>query len=328
MGDQITETFETPQGCDLVVENVRGAIVVEGWDKPTTEVVADTRKGEPDIEIVQDGRRVEVRTKYERGVLDWLDWLFKGNTPVVDYTVHVPFASNLKLKNVSGPIHASGVQGTVKINNVDGTARLDEIAGKVKAETVNGSLHAHDLRGNAKLSTVNGQMKVQSGALDGLRADTVNGDISIASTLSASGDYVLHTVNGSCHVAVQEGFRAHVEAHGVNVSVDCKVPAESVDRSFGNWRGTIGTGDGPIGKIRFDTVNGKLHIGAHQQAPEAGEPFVAKAEPAPEPPKPPEPPVPPPAPPPAGEKPSQAEILAMVERGEISVDKALELLKG
>ncbi len=339
MGDRITETFETPQGCDLVVENVRGVITVEGWDKPTTEVVAVTRQGEPEIEITQEGRRVLVRTKYERGVLDWLDWLFKGNTPLVDYTVHVPVASDLKLKNVNGPISASGVRGQVRIHNVDGTAKLRGIVGKVKAETVNGSLYAENLEGAAKLSTVNGQMQVKGGALDGLRADTVNGDISVASTLATGGDYVLHTVNGSCHLAVQEGFRAEVEARGVNVSVDCKVPAQSVERSFGSWTGTIGAGDGPIGKIRFDTVNGKLHISTHQAGTKTpAAPLVAKAQAAPEPPAAPAPPKPPtetvqakvaetPVEEPAAKKPSQAEVLQMVERGEISVDEALKLLK-
>jgi hypothetical protein len=36
----VRRTFATPDGCDLLVENTKGQIVVEGWDRPETEVDA------------------------------------------------------------------------------------------------------------------------------------------------------------------------------------------------------------------------------------------------------------------------------------------------
>ena len=340
MDEQIEKTFAMPEGCDLVVENVRGEITVEGWDQPNTQVVAIRRKGKADIEISQEGRKVIARTKHERNGVFWLDWLTKGGAPVVDYTVHVPYASDLNLKNVNGAISAAQVQGTVHINNVDGTAVLSTIEGHVKAETVNGSLRVTTLVGTAKLKTVNGQMEV-SGTLSGLKADTVNGDIKAMATLAAEGDYVFHTVNGSCRLAVQPELCAHVSAHGVNMSVDCRMPSHGVERKFGKWEGTIGTGDGPSAQIRFNTVNGRLRIDeAEGSAETPSTPFVAKVKVEPEPAdaptvsEPSEPestPVavkvtrPSPADLPQPGK-SQAEILRMVERGEISVDEAIKLL--
>ena len=340
MDEQIEKTFATPEGCDLIVENVRGEIIVEGWDQPSTQVVAVHRKGKADIEITQEGRKVIARTKHERNGVFWLDWLTKGGAPIVDYTVRVPYASDLKLKNVNGTISAARVQGTVHVNNVDGTAVLSAIEGHIQAETVNGSLQAETLEGTAKLKTVNGQMKV-SGNLSGLRADTVNGDIKAVATLAVDGDYVFHTVNGSCHLTVQPELCAHVSAHGVNMSVDSKLPSRAVTRRFGNWEGTIGTGDGPSAQIRFNTVNGRLRIDHAEGTTETpSAPFVAKAEaepkaahipPEPEPPEPETIPVevkvaemPPADTPPVGR--SQAEVLQMVERGEISVDEAIKLL--
>lgn len=345
MEEKIEKTFDTPEGCDLVVENVRGEIIVEGWDRPETEVIAIHRKGKAEIEITQDGRKVIARTKHERQAFAWLDWLTKGDAPVVDYTVRVPVTSNIKLSNVNGPIGASQVQGRVKVNNVDGSASLHAISGEIKAETVNGSLKASKLEGTAKLNTVNGKMEVAGGTLTGLKADTVNGSIAVQATLSSEGSYSLHTVNGSCHLTVPPEFRARVSAHGINMSVDCQIPSESVSRRFGSWEGTIGTGDGPTAEIHFDTVNGRLRIDNGEMPAEA-EPFVAKAkapESAPEPPAPPVPPEPPTESievkvtdsppddaPPAKETPArktQHEILQMIERGEISVEDAVKLLQ-
>jgi hypothetical protein len=336
MEERIEKTFATPEGCDLVVENVRGEIIVEGWDRPETEVVAVQRKGKAEIEITQDGRKVIARTKHERQAFAWLDWLAKGGAPIVDYTVRVPARSNLKLNNVNGPIGASQVQGGVKVNNVDGSASLHAISGEIEAETVNGSLKASELAGAAKLNTVNGKMEIAGSVLDGLKADTVNGSIAVQATLSAEGSYSFHTVNGSCHLMVPADFRAQVSAHGVNMSVDCQVPSEHVSRRFGKWEGTIGSGDGPTAKIHFDTVNGRLRID-NAEMPAQAEPFVAKAK-APEPV--PEPPTesievkvteaPPDEAPTAKDAPArktEREILEMVERGEISVEDAVKLLQ-
>jgi hypothetical protein len=108
------------------------------------------------------------------------------------------------------------------------------------------------------------------------------------------------------------------------MSVDCKLPAEDVERSFGSWQATIGGGDGPRSSIRFDTVNGRLYIDGSAKGPQPpAEPVVVKSKAAPE-------PTPPPAPePPADpvETTSQTDILRMVERGEISVDEAIAMLQ-
>ena len=346
MQERIEKAFETPQGCDLVVENVRGEITVEGWDHPKTEVIAVQRKGEAEIEITQDGRKVIARTKYEDNGSGWLNWLTKGSSPTVDYMVRVPVASAVKLKNVNGPISVSQVRGQVRINNVDGTASLNAVSGEIQAETVNGTLTTVDLEGSAKLSAVNGKLEVTNGTLNGLHANTVNGAIKVSAALAAEGEYTFHTVNGSCHLSVPPDFQARVSAHGVNMSVDCQVPTQSVKRSFGNWKGTIGPGDGPVAEVRFNTVNGRLSIHGGDQVAEAATEthptgateFIAKVEVEPAPPEPPAPPPPPPPAkpievkvakePPAEETKSQAEILQMIERGEISVEKALKLLRG
>jgi hypothetical protein len=328
MEERIEKTFDTPEGCDLTVENVRGAITVVGWDQNTTQIVATGQKGAADIEIGQEGRTISARTKHEQGMLGWLDWLTGKKPPIVDYEVRVPYASNLRLKNVSGPISAQDVNGEVRVNDVDGTAVLTAIKGEVRAETVNGSLQANAIEGTAKLHTVNGRMRVQEGSLGALNADTVNGDIEVGASFASGGEYSFHTVNGSCRLMLVNAPYAHVSAHGVNMSVDCKVPTAGLERSMGSWKADIGTGEGPRSSIRFDTVNGRLYIDSAAAGSEApAETLVAKSQPAPEPspavsPQPPADPVEAKV---AGR--SQTEILQMVERGEISVDEAINLLQ-
>ncbi|MBL7199425.1 MAG: hypothetical protein ISS56_04695 [Anaerolineae bacterium] len=333
MGKQIQEAFSTPEGCDLVVENVKGKIDVKGWDRPETQVVAEPHDPEIEVEISQDGRKVIARTKSQnkRGPGLWFEWLAKGRTPVVDYAVCVPFHSNLTLRNVSGPVSVTQVEGAVRVNNVDGGATLVEVKGEVKAETVNGAVKVTGMDGTSTLKTVNGTLDVEGGRLSSISADTVNGTIHVAATLDAAGHYAFKTVNGGCHLTVSPSFRAQVSAHGVNLNVTCKVPSEEVHRQFGSWRGTIGSGDGPTAEITFNTVNGHLSINNGEPQVESDQPQASEESASPEPPaesievK--------VAETPATEEPetspikSQTEILQMVERGELSVEEAIVLLK-
>jgi len=177
MEEQIKKTFATPEGCDLVVENIQGRIDVKGWDRPETEVVAVRHQEWAEVEIHQEGRRVVARTEDERGPGGVLSWFGIKRVPAVDYTVHVPHASNLRLKSVNGPMHVAQVHGEIRTNNVDGSVTLDSIADQVICETVNGSVRAVHLEGEARLKAVNGKLQVQGGKLSGLTAEAVNGQI-------------------------------------------------------------------------------------------------------------------------------------------------------
>jgi hypothetical protein len=339
MEEQIKKTFATPEGCDLVLENVQGHIEVEGWDQPETEVVAMRHQEWAEVEMRQEGRQVVVRTRDERGPAGLfgadacIRWFFGGRTPAVDYTVHVPHASNLRLKSVNGPIHVAQVAGEVHAHNVDGSVALESVAGEVVSETVNGSVQAAQLQGKARLKAVNGKLQVQGGHLGGLTAEAVNGQIEVSAALAAEGRYDFHTVNGDCHLAVPANLRARVTVHGVNSHVKCNVPSQSVERQFGHWQGVIGEGDGPLAEITFHTVNGSLHIDGGAPAAWESAPFAARAKPAPEPAPESEPVVVKVAAPAGKEEaeqtslPSQSDVLRMLERGEITVDEALALLK-
>jgi hypothetical protein len=337
MEERIERTFATPDKCRLVVENVKGKIVVEGWDRPETEVVALRHQEWAEVEIVQDGNKVIARTKGERGPGNWRNWFNGDRTPVVEYTVHVPHTCKLKLKNVNGPIHVKQIKGKVRVNSVDGPVVLEAVAGDAQAETVNGELKATQLEGEAQLKSVNGKLSVQGGSLHEFSAHTVNGKVEVAATLDAAGHYAFHTVNGSCELNIPSDFRAQVSAQGINLNVECAQPAQSVKRTFGSWTGTIGPdgADAPAAEITFQTVNGHLRINNDGQAAEPAAEVVAKAE-APAAPS--EPPTPPEAeatpvevkvaeaPVAAPQDKSQLEILQMVERGEITVQEAVELL--
>jgi hypothetical protein len=338
MQESIHKTFDTPRESHLVVENVQGPIAIAGWDRPQIEISATPHQEWVQVEIGQQDNKVVARTKTEQGPGKWMNWFSGSRMPRVEYTVSVPHASDLEIKNVEGPITVRQCQGKIRIHNVDGKVTLEHTKGDIRVETVNGALLASDLQGEAQLKTVNGKLSLEDGALSGLTAQTVNGKIVAAATWDADAQISLHTVNGDCDLTVPADFRARASAHGINVSVTCG-QAKTINRQFGSWHGTIGPKDAPPesepqAKIAFHTVNGHLRIDDSGPPTGPATQFAKKAA-EDEPPAPAEPAAEPvqvkvaqaPAPPEAESPQTQLDVLQRVERGEITVEEALKILE-
>ena len=52
MAQEMTQVFDTPGGCDLVVKNGEGKVEVTGWDKPQTQITALKQSDGVEIEIL------------------------------------------------------------------------------------------------------------------------------------------------------------------------------------------------------------------------------------------------------------------------------------
>jgi hypothetical protein len=330
MAEAIQKTFDVPGDSQLVVENIKGPITITGWDRPQAEVTATPEQDWAEIEIEQHDHKVVARTKTEQGQPRWMNWFNSSQTPHVEYSVKVPYATDIHVKNVEGPIAVRHCKGKIRINTVEGKVTLDHVQGDMRAETVNGALSASHVNGAPQFKTVNGKLKVQESELSGLSAHTVNGKIKAAATWAADAQISLHTVNGDCELTVPADFRAKASAHGINVSVTLG-KAKTITRQFSGWHGTIGpqaeSADAPQAEISFHTVNGHLRVDDSAPAAGTSTAFAKQAASAPEPVQVKVAPAPAEAPVEKEPTKSQLDILQMVERGEITVQEALEILE-
>jgi len=126
----MTQVFDTPQGCDLVVQNGEGKVEVKVWDRRQTQITAVKQSDDIEVEIGQDGRQVFAKTVNQGGLMNWLRRL--GKKSAVDYSIYVPHSSNVKVKCVTGPVQVAELEGTVRVENTDGSIELDNVRGEVK----------------------------------------------------------------------------------------------------------------------------------------------------------------------------------------------------
>lgn len=236
----------------LIVDNVFGAIDVQGTDRTDVEMVArrtiraksaeriDRAKAEVKLDMKSGGNGIDIyvdgpfrcQTQDCQG-LRWLEW---GYEVQYDFILKVPRRTGLTLKTVNrGEITVRSVEGDFDVRNVNGKIAMESVSGAGRAHTVNGGIRIGFTRNPDAACSFK----------------TVNGDVEAFFRDGLAADFRLQTMHG--------------EAYSDFAST--KLPAEPVTRETAGGKtifkrgGATGARIGKGGpEIRCETLNGDIFI--------------------------------------------------------------------
>lgn len=251
--DTIRQTLHFPSGPRrMLVDNISGAINVEGYDGDAVELTARrTIIGDSEDKVQEAKQKVKLdfRSESDRLVV-YVDapWRcgdggmhnegreYYGYAVDVDFTIKVPTKTSVILKTVNhGGVSARNLEGTFEISNVNGGITLEKIAGSGKATTVNGSIVADFLK--------------NPGAASSFR--TINGRLEASFPDDLSANLRLKTFNGQVYsdfdVRSRPSSTLHRETRGMR----------QIYRRGDATEAQVGDG-GP--ELSFDTLNGNIYI--------------------------------------------------------------------
>jgi DUF4097 and DUF4098 domain-containing protein YvlB len=221
-------------GGSFELQNVNGAVEVQGWDRDSVEVhaVKTAKVKESDLERVSievdaKPRSVSVVTRYPQN---------EGVEVAVEYTIHVPHGARLE--------HIGTVNGTLRIAGVDSIEDLRTVNGNIEVYEGGGAVHAHTTNGNVRL-------ELARFSVTGISEGT-------SSVARDKGEATAETTNGSLLLAVPADTQAEVEARCMNGNFSSELPLtlESSLRPR-EIHGKIGRGGA---SIHLHTVNGGIRV--------------------------------------------------------------------
>jgi hypothetical protein len=201
------------------------------WDEARVRIEAVKRAGseralqELQVEIVGEGDRLSVRTRYPRP-----HWM--GGAGSVEYRVSVPRGARVRVSNVNGRVEVGGVQGSVRASTVNGSVDVTGAGGAVEASAVNGSVEVDvarvDPSGRSEISTTNGSVRLT------LPRET-------------SADVEVHTVNGGvgCDFELADAHKSRRKIEGRIGSGGARFELGTVNGSAHIERGLSGAAAGP-----------------------------------------------------------------------------------
>jgi putative adhesin len=218
---EFNQSYPLQPGGSFELQNVNGAVDVQGWDRNEVEVhaVKTAKQKESDLERVSievDARpdAVSIATRYPQN---------EGVEVAVEYTVHVPHGARVE--------HIGTVNGTLRISGIENVEDVHTVNGNIEMFEAGGSVHAHTTNGNVHLELA--RLQDKTGA-------------------------IAETTNGSLVLAVPSDLQAEVEARCLNGNFSSEIPItmESTQRPR-EVHGRLGHGGAPI---HLRTVNGGIRV--------------------------------------------------------------------
>ena len=312
--NEIQRSFPVSGLARLTVQNVDGQIDIAPGEDGVISVRAYKHPGpgadQTEIEISQDADgRVSVITHYLEDLIARLFHPLHSGPARVDYTIRLPKACQVEVATVSGPARLQGLAGEFALRSVSGPIDLQDLSGRLRLNTVSGPVTGARVRLEDSLTveTVSGDIVLADAFVPAIAANSVSAQVRLQSALGA-GPYHFHSVSGEVWLDLPSAAACQVDLHSLSGRLRTVLPA-SRQQSRGGWtRVAIGDAGGP--EIRLHSVSGDLHL-VTPNSPSEAAPSAAAPAPASDSPR----------------APDRMDVLDRLERGELSVDEAVNTLK-
>ena len=298
--ETIEKTFNISGKASLKLSNIRGSVEVRPGEANQIQISVtkhldsgDAQNTEIELSQTGDGS-VLAATHFPDG---WWSWLLGSKPCRVDYVVKMPHAGQLKLKGVENSVFVDGLEGEFDLASVSGELSLRNLLGPVKINTVSGDISISRVSGALELVTVSGHLNASDARLNAINAKTVSGHLSLQTALT-DGPYKFDSVSGDVRLLLPADTRCSARLRSVSGEISSTFPGSDFLRNHGTLSVEIQGGGVPL---TVGSVSGNLQLYPSGGTPPAAEKAPAAAD--------------------------RSEILARIERGEISAAEALEQLK-
>lgn len=210
-------------GGALDVQTSKGAIRVEGWDRPDLEVTAQIRQG--------TGAPV-TWTLEQKGNLTQVEaHVPPGSGGACKFILHVPRNLNGTFRTASGVVDAEGLKGNLHFETHQGAVHLENLSGHVEASSGEGAVNIKHLRGSLK-----GRF--------------------------AEGAVVIVDVSGGLDVTVGMGALSASELDGKGQGITLRTGQGQLDVKLGDAAGRIHAAAGGEGRVSLKHRSAKIEEGA------------------------------------------------------------------
>ena len=221
----------------------------------TVTAVKHLETGDPDhttihIEQKEDGR-VVIKTRFDGGRR-----LVTRQPCKVDYTVRVPRACDVEVRDVDSAISIQGLEGEIDVKTVSGKTRLSDLTGRVHATSVSGDVTCERISGPLAVESVSGDVSLAESDLPTVTGSSVSGDL-VLQTALGEGPYTFKTVSGDVKLILPPEAGCRLELHSMSGRIKTPLPTTQSKRQFGRSYAELQSG-GP--HICLNSLSGDLSV--------------------------------------------------------------------
>lgn len=257
--DTIERHFTLGPRGELSVRNHAGDVSIRCWGGPTVRVRAQAEDDdlvEDAVRFAQTGNHLAITSQHGPFVSEPLN-----------YEIEVPADCRVSVSTVSGEIHLEGTGGGGDIESpAADEIELVDVHGDYRVKTASADLSVEGMRGHLTVQTASGDVEVERSHLSGFQCESVNGDVSVETTLVPHGDYRFKTISGDLELQVPRTAAATVKLQTQSGDAECELPAQIIRSSRRHWEAVLNGGGA---SVQMESVSGDLSIDESDELGEA-----------------------------------------------------------
>jgi hypothetical protein len=261
----IDKTFDTTSDPQVTLTNLRGQIVIRGWEK--SQVHAQCTLASPRVQVESEVMPPTGRAERIHLSTHVLDPLLSGNDEAADCTLDVPVGASLEVRNRQGSAKVEGLQGQhASIESADGRIAASDVAGHLTARSLGGDIEIVRPSGRVEANSITGNLIFREPTSKNLRGNTNSGHILYQGDFEPTGEYILSTYSGDIEVVVPPSASFELSAKTVKGKVDNAFRLEPKRRApspLGSASSLLGTHNTGAAMVELTSFSG--HVLVHPQ---------------------------------------------------------------
>ena len=259
-GGRLEKTFRTTESPRITLSDLKGVIVVRGWNKSEVHAVCSTSS--PRVEIDSDQMPAAGEAEKLNFATHLLDERGADEKQSADYTLDVPVGSSLDIHDPDGSVSIERVSGDEWIESVRANVMVSDGAGHVSIRSLNGDIDLIRPTGRIEASSVMGTLRFRNSTSPIVRAHTTgSGRIIFEGTFVPSGDYVLSSYQGDVEISCPASDSFELRARTVRGKVDNELQLNRkshVPFSYGS--GLFGVHNQGDATVELTSYSGTIHL--------------------------------------------------------------------
>jgi Toastrack DUF4097 len=197
-GGRVEKTFDTTREPRITLNNLKGNVLVRGWDKAEVHVVYSLAS--PQLEIDSELYPATGPAKKLHFETHLLDPALSPNEEVADYSLDVPSGATLEVRDPQGKITVEGMQADANLQSVNADITVSDYSGHLSARSIAGDIEVIRPSGNVEVDSITGNLHFVSAATTRLHGTTTSGRILYEGDFSGSGEYILSAYSGDMDI--------------------------------------------------------------------------------------------------------------------------------
>ncbi len=195
---RIEKTFDTTREPSISLQNLKGVVIVRGWDKAQVHVVYTLES--PRLEVYSEilpetgpADKIHIETHL-------LDSTLPSTERGADYTLDVPSGATLEIRNPQGEIQVEGMQADASLTSVGGNISVRDYSGHLTVRSVAGDIEIIRASGNVEADSTTGNLHFVSPNTTRLHGSTTSGHVLYEGDFMDRGDYILSAYSGDVEI--------------------------------------------------------------------------------------------------------------------------------